>query len=277
LSVDKFLKLLFDPGQNTCFADNPKGTSVKSAPDKQDYFFCINALHPTEDLAPSMPYHAIDKPRRADANVVCFRNFLIELDNMALKDQISYVTRKLPVTSITYSGGKSYHFIVSLEQPLEDYEAYCEYVERLVKYIPEMDRACRNPSRLSRLANAIRPENGKVQELKYLGERIRNTVFDSLLPAKPEYDKFNKMVQPSFTGRRFVQHDVMDAVSYPQKMLARLGGRNAYFFWLGNRLREVPNWDEAFVLKYVNTAYGKLENTSGFSEREAYTAARIQV
>src|SRR6185369_16107260 len=167
-----FLNVLFEPGEQTCFADTIKGTAVSLHPKHDDEFFSINALYSNRDENPIEPWHSENKPRRADHNVASFRNFLIELDNMPLAEQIDYVTKRIPVTSIVYSGGKSYHFIVSLEQALANAEQYLEVARRIQLAVPACDRACKNPSRLSRLPGAIRKDTDRVQDLVALGSRI---------------------------------------------------------------------------------------------------------
>jgi len=102
----KFVDLLFDPGQKTCFSKDAKGTMVRE-PKGQDLFFCINALNPEEDTCPTEKYHRAGRPRRADGNVVCYRNFLVEIDTMPVEQQMHYVKNRLPFTTAVYSGGKS--------------------------------------------------------------------------------------------------------------------------------------------------------------------------
>lgn len=275
MSKAKFLNLLFDDGQKTCFTSSPKGTKVLKYPYKSSIYFSINALHPTEDLAPSMPYHSPSVPRRADANVICFRNFLIEIDNMPLDKQVAYVRGLLPVSSIVYSGGKSYHFIVSLQEPCEDYLEYMQIAEQIAQRVPNLDPACRNPSRLSRLPNVMRPDTGKSQELLYVGRRIAKSELLEILPKV----KYNYEVTPSGVvskgGKRMVPSEVIEAVKDPAEYVDRFGGRNQFFFWLGNRLREVADSSEDFIYRKVNQAYDRLPNQQGFPIQEAYTAARI--
>ena len=55
------------------------------------------------------------KDRRMDDNVTSLRNFLLEFDGIPLEDQLKVVKESgIPYSAITYSGSKSYHFIVSL-------------------------------------------------------------------------------------------------------------------------------------------------------------------
>lgn len=275
MSKVKFLNLLFDEGQKTCFTKHAKGTKVMSYPPKSAVFFCINALHPAEDLAPSLSYHSPHVPRRADANVICFRNFLIEIDDMPLDKQIPYVKGLLPVSSVVYSGKKSYHFIISLREPCEDYNEYMQISEALHKHLPKSDSATKNPSRLSRLPNVMRPDTGKSQNLVYLGQRISKQELLDILP-KVRYNQYTEVQGGSSSSRSYIDSEVRASMEHPEKYVDRFGGRNQYFFWLGNRLREVANADSNFILERVNKAYSNLKNKNGFPIREAYHAARIR-
>ncbi len=250
-----FLSTLFDKGQMTCFSSNPYGTELYFNPISNDEFFSINAMYNS----------------RADQNVYCFRNFLIELDNMPLNEQISYMNQfAIAPTSIVYSGGKSYHFIFSLQTPLTSIEDYRHVALRLHKKFEKADKSTKNPSRFSRLPFVLRKDTGKMQELIQLNKRINNNEFFALLPAvdMPIYtSKSNKMVSI----------DVLNAVANPDETLEQLGlsGRNAFFFWLGQRLLEAGlNPDTKHYL--VNESYSNLKNKQDFTQSEAMSAARVK-
>jgi len=127
MTQEKFLNSLFDAGQQTCFSPDARGIEVTTQPGKHDLFFCINALNPALDANPTEPWHRVDLPRRADHNVICFRNFLLEIDNMPIEQQVEHVRNLVPVTAIVFSGKKSYHFIISLTEPMPDYDSYMKF------------------------------------------------------------------------------------------------------------------------------------------------------
>jgi hypothetical protein len=274
MSRNKFLSLLFDEGHTSCFSDSPHGYKVSHYPGPKDTFFCINALHPYRDLNPTKDWHREDLPRRADSNVVCFRNFLIELDTEPLSAQIAYVRDKIPVSSIVYSGSKSHHFIISLTEPVLDYQNYMNIARRLLLLFPEADPTCKNPSRLSRLPFAIRPETNKTQELIYLGNRIPVTEILPLLPQLPEPKIYTASTSPD---KQFISALIIQAVIEPEQTMAEKGlrGRNQFFFYLGNRLKDAL-LDENKKLRYIEMAYSNLKDTEGFSFEEALTAARVR-
>lgn len=272
LTLDNFLDLLFAQEEVTCFTDSPRGTRVSAYPAVRDTFFCINALHPNMDLRPELEYHSPDRPRRADHNVVTYRNLLIELDNMPLSEQIQYVTSRVPVSAITYSGGKSYHFIISLEQPLENKEQYRQLFLRLQAALPQIDSSCKNPSRLSRLPTAIRPDTNKEQTLVQLNGRIALQTLDSMLPLVQQAKKEERKVEPSY-----ISANLAYAISNPAKAMQdmEMQSRNRFFFWLYNRFCDL-GLDMDARQRLAETAYSNLNDTNDFSLQEAYSAARIK-
>lgn len=172
----KFYTTLFNEGEGVCWSIDCYGTAVYPVESWEAYqgapFFCINPLHLGLDNAPTRNYHSPKLGRRADVNVTTYRNILVEFDSMPLNDQAAYVAKiKMPYTSVVYSGGKSFHFIISLETPLADREDYRELVSALHKKLEHSDITASNPSRLSRSPNAIR-DNGRPQTLIELGSRV---------------------------------------------------------------------------------------------------------
>lgn len=270
----QYLDILLQPGEFTCFTREATGTEVRSTPRHGDVFVAVNALHPTKDLSPSQTWHKEDRPRRADANVVSYRNFLLELDNGSLEDQKNLVTSRLPVSAITYSGGKSLHFLISLVQPLGTLEEYRNVATRLLNLVPEADSSCRNPSRLTRLPGARRPDTGLEQTLLYLNKRIQYSDLDLILPQLPA----RKIPARSPDEMRaYISPILLWAAQSPDEVMQEhnIKGRNNFFFWLHCRMKDV-GLDLEKQEYYVLTAYSNLRDTSGFTINEAYHAARIR-
>lgn len=271
LNLDQFLAALFEPAHLVCFTDQPHGYRAYDRPLDRDIFFSVNSLL-SIDKQPTKPWHATNTARRADCNVAEYRNFLLELDNMPLKDQVSYVSDLLPYTSCTYSGGKSHHFIISLQEPLKTAEAYSQLARRLHKYVPAADPTTKNPSRLSRLPFRVRPETGKEQVLVYLGDRISFSELDALLPQLPVYAPKT----PEQT-RMLVTPMLLRAAHEPDAVMQEfnIGGRNALFFWLHKRCEEL-GLEETAKSHFVSMAYSNLRSKVGFGWAEACMAARIK-
>ncbi len=102
-----------------------------------------------------------------NSDVADFRYCLIESDSMPKVEQLRKIREfNLPCAAIVDSGGKSVHAIVKIDAGINE-TLYRDRVATLIKFLDEhdftVDKACRNPSRLSRLAGASR--NGKRQSL----------------------------------------------------------------------------------------------------------------
>src|SRR4051794_13683188 len=102
------LETIFNPGESICLGkglfDTESIELSKALVITSDRpFFCINPL----------------SGKRKDRNVTAYRNFLLEFDTICLEEQLRTVKDSdLPYTSRTFSGMKSYHFIISLVDPL---------------------------------------------------------------------------------------------------------------------------------------------------------------
>ncbi len=205
-----FFFTLFDENEHTSFARHQQGTKVYNIDEEHEkaanwaVLFCINPLHPTQDMKPTEDYHAADKPRRADVNVVKYRNILIEMDSIPVEDQKEFIEKiRMPFTTATYSGGKSVHYIISLETPIESEKAYRKLVERIHMACggkTVVDVACKNPSRFSRFPNALRHDkDNKKQDLLIVNERVPNADLEAWLLSRgvkdePEQSKTNRPV-----------------------------------------------------------------------------------
>lgn len=207
MDLQNFYKLLFDNDEFSCFGDLYSNAISPVSDFKPSEFFSINPLHPDKDYDAKASYkYSENAPRRADLNVTKFRNFLFEMDTVDLEDQMKIIEGcGIPFTSIVYSGGKSYHCILSLEVPLEfpvhsemgislykmEWSRWAEkinqYCESLFpgKYKTAVDKAMKNPSRLSRAPGFTRA-NGKEQKLIYLGNRISEDNYFNLLKTCPK-------------------------------------------------------------------------------------------
>jgi hypothetical protein len=150
-------------------------------------YMCVNPLD-TYDHERQLSF-----PRRADVNVVRYNNFLYEDDSSSYDEQLARLERlklsSLPPTLATFSGGKSIHLIYSLAEPLAlephkpaSIEAYKSVWKRLLLGILEtldmpesaspFDPACKNPSRLTRTPDFVKPESGARQSLLYVGSLL---------------------------------------------------------------------------------------------------------
>lgn len=111
-----------------------------------------------------------DLSSRSDANVKQHTRFLFESDTLSLKDQCKLLTEvQSYVTRATFSGSKSLHIIVQVADEHEEVCAKCYKAiwnalnEKLFKN--SADRACANPSRLTRRPRSYTSRHRKAAEI----------------------------------------------------------------------------------------------------------------
>ena len=97
-----------------------------------------------------------------DENVTDYRYVLIESDSLPIERQNALIRElELPVATLTHTGGKSLHAVVHIDA--KDREEYRERVKFMFDICKknglEIDKSCKNPSRLSRLPGFMRGGN----------------------------------------------------------------------------------------------------------------------
>jgi hypothetical protein len=119
---------------------------------------------------------------RCDGNVKTFRHCLVEFDTLSREDQIRFWSAvKLPILALIDTGGKSVHAWLDV-QKLSNVSNTDQWDQTIKIGLYEkaliplgVDRACCNPSRLSRLPGCLRDE--KYQRLLWLsptGREVTN-------------------------------------------------------------------------------------------------------
>jgi hypothetical protein len=173
----RYWRALFDADDCVCVAKYPGGTSLRPAA------ALAAALLPWAQFVGINAFAS--GSRRADRNVSRHRSFLLEFDRHALDEQRRLVDDAgLPWTACVFSGNRSLHFIVTLAEPVTA-DAYRRTAAALLAAFPDADRACGNPSRLSRYPGAMRLETGKEQELLAVKERVAPSALAAWLAARP--------------------------------------------------------------------------------------------
>ena len=114
---------------------------------------------------------------RCDDAVSVFRHAVAEFDGLSLADQILFWMGwgLDAVTAVTFSGSKSLHTLLRVDcTSREEWDRGVKnglFRQRLIPL--GCDGACKNPSRLTRLAGACRPDNGgAVQRLLFVREEL---------------------------------------------------------------------------------------------------------
>lgn len=207
-----FYELLFDQDDWVCYTPDVYGTAVYRRDNQyrdETNYFSVNPIDPNKDHEPTKEYHNENRPRRADCNVVKFRNILLEMDHCSIPEQKKIMSDYgIPWTTAVYSGGKSIHFIISLVDPLPR-DQWRKLVDRIHKLIGnQLDSACRNPSRLSRCPNVFREDKGQMQLLLKTKERVPFKALDDLL------NKFGVFEEWELTP------EISDLLAKPKKELS---------------------------------------------------------
>jgi hypothetical protein len=172
-----FFKLLFNANEKVCvqnslYATEPVpleevlGGKVTLIPKDPKYTKIVNsdklimvALNPMKGF-------------RCDEGVDKFRSFLVELDVGTLKEQINTINHlKMPFTAQVFSGNKSIHTVITLDEDLKDRTQYGLIAQWIFAIITTADKACANPSRCVRIPEVFR-EPGKRQRLVRLKKRV---------------------------------------------------------------------------------------------------------
>ena len=97
-----------------------------------------------------------------DENVTDYRYVLVESDKLPIEQQNALMhDLELPIVTLTHTGGKSLHAIVRIDaKSREEYRKRVAYLFDICeKNGLTIDRACKNPSRLTRLPGFQRGEN----------------------------------------------------------------------------------------------------------------------
>lgn len=127
-----------------------------------------------------------------NADIMSFRYLLIESDVLPLEIQLGFYSKlKLPISAILSSGGKSVHVWVKVD--CADEAEYSERAKRILTALEPfgVDKANKNPSRLSRLPGAKRTigaEGDGIQRLMWIQNKTDPLTEEAL-------QKFEKSLQ----------------------------------------------------------------------------------
>lgn len=178
--MNKTLSTLFEPNDRIWFGTETKFDDGRVMPLHFDTIK-LSELNELTDLVAVPEFFAINPIKgntRDSLSVTAYRNFLFESDSSTLVaqyQQILKLSESLPISTVTFSGGKSYHFIVSLqdtppfavgeESGSRKYSmlwrALASYITANSTLIP--DPSTKDPARLTRTPNAVRKLKGTTQ------------------------------------------------------------------------------------------------------------------
>lgn len=228
-----YLKALFNAGETVNFVTetferngkySPVGKGICKNVDE-----LIQALGGTEKISPVIGTYnklagawirlnPVSGDGTKDSDVADCRHCLIEADTLPKHEQLQKLKDlKIPCVAIVDSGGKSIHAIVKIDAG-KDVNLFRERVAELHRFLElrgfPADKACKNPSRLSRMPGAVR--NGIEQKLieinpnalswtKWLESRedlkLDLLTIDQIIEADP------RDMSDSLIGKRFLCRD----------------------------------------------------------------------
>lgn len=182
LELKEYLRALFRPGDTVNFVVSSFEKDGKFLPSgkgvNKSFEELIKACDTYEDIGyilgdwnPKAGAWARINPMSGEgcknSDVVEFRHCLIESDTLPKEEQLRKIRElNLPCSAIVDSGGKSIHAIVKIDAG-KDEKLYRERVSKLHEFLAKngfpVDKACKNASRLSRIAAVTR--DGKRQKL----------------------------------------------------------------------------------------------------------------
>jgi len=226
---ERFFQTLFEPEEQICVSETIYGTSLHEV--------LSRPLKPTEEFFAINPLHT----KRADSNVTCLRNILVEIDGMEFKEQL-HILCAIPHSTIVWSGGKSYHAIISLENPMPHRAAYDALVRQIYAKVPMADKSVKNPSRFSRVPGALR-DGKREQTLHHVLDRVSDSRLREWLG--PEVIENLKTEQPRVVQLRKIPSGF---TNHFLGFGARPGERNAKLFTAACDLARC-GWTEDEVLE----------------------------
>jgi len=167
----KLLDLMFRPGERVCVShnqfayhsiplENVKSGTVTLVSQNPD----VERQHVPSGSLTLVALNPIAEYRN-DAGVTAYRNFLVEMDYGTPDTQMEYAQSiGLPYSAVVFSGNKSLHFLISLEEDLPNEGVYRKLAEWTLAIATMADPNTKNPSRSIRIPGAMR-EPGKYQSL----------------------------------------------------------------------------------------------------------------
>ena len=176
-----FFKLLFNADEKICVSDSKYPTH--SIPLEEVLFDKVTLIPKdpkytkivSSDKLVLVALNPMKEGLRCDEIVMKYRSFLIEMDTGSIPIQINTLKHlKMPFSAQIFSGNKSVHTVITLDEDLKNRIQYDLIVKWIYAIITTADKACANPSRAVRIPEVYR-EPGKKQRLIELRQRVSHT------------------------------------------------------------------------------------------------------
>jgi RecA-family ATPase len=217
-----------------------------------------------EECGAWIRFNPVDGVGVKNENIVRFTHALVESDDMPISEQDAiYRKFELPITCLVHSGNRSLHAIVKVDA--KDSEEYRKRVDFLYDFLNKnglkIDRANRNPSRLSRLPGVIR--NGVMQTLvdTDIGRRSWNEWMDFVEGNADELPSVDSLDEALSNLPPLAPELIEDVVRVGHKMLisgSSKAGKSFLLMELAVALSEGMKW-LGFQCKKSKVFYVNLE------------------
>lgn len=190
----QFLELFYNPGETICVSHNGYGYHSVS---QQEFLGGIfTQVSPNPDIKPEdvtdtsivlASINPVDGFRR-DENVTAFRSFMVEMDDGTLAEQKEYINKLgLPYSICVFSGNKSLHFGIVLDEDIPNYDLWKDIAEWILNILDKADPMTKNPTRSIRFPGNMRRDGKKLkQELVEIRGRVSHSKLASFLNKYPE-------------------------------------------------------------------------------------------
>ena len=169
-TTSQFLNLFFNPGEEACISPNQFG--FKSIPiDRIDGQMALETQGKYEEIKDvyedEINLCAINpiKGERNDLNVTAFRSFLVEIDFGDVYEQKQYIDAlKMPYSICVFSGNKSLHYGIVLNEDLTTEELWRDIAEWILAVVDKADKLTKNPSRSIRFPGNQRNDGKQLMQ-----------------------------------------------------------------------------------------------------------------
>ena len=264
------LKLLFNEGEQICVSNSQK--AYRSIPLEQAMEGQLTLMGQAEGQKDNIcqssdlilcSVNPIKGPR-LDCNVTAYRTFLIEIDTGSIPVQIATLKHlKMPWSAQIFSGGKSVHTAIILDEDLPNEKTYRNVFQWIFNIATMIDKNCVNPSRMIRIPGAYR-EPGKKQRLIQLKKRITHKELFGWLNTYEHLRPVGKPKREIVAG----QADYDKLSKWAKNMMIRginfKHGRNITWFGLAAKFAEAGFTEEEAIQELGK----RFEEEYDFKEKE---------
>ena len=160
-------------------------------------------------------FNPVDGKGVRNENITKFKYALVESDEMPVSEQDAFYRKfELPIACLVHSGSKSLHAIVRVDAP--DAEEYRKRVDYLYDFLEKnglkVDKANRNPSRLSRMPGVTR--NGAEQTLvdTNIGKKNYNQWLDFAEGIADELPHFTRIYEENLINPSKMPEELIEGI-----------------------------------------------------------------